>query len=391
MVEEALAAADRHQASLRTQVTLLKQSHAAAQDEIARLRGLLGQRNVSNVPPIAHFPHRRRPESYYVGDAKDPDSERTHSSRSSGSSELQQEISPRSCAESAPTQETMGDSDWVSFDMVATLVAGPNVDRIGVGFLNLPPVPLVVKRITRGSWADQQGIQCGDEFMSVDHRRSRAFTASEFTAAMRKRPLVIKLRRTARKGGQEAEMQLRGFGVDAIAEEHSETEEEEEEEDDSEVEMCPEKAKEACPVDVLSTLNRCGFSHVQVAEKLAREVEADARKERERRLSRRHSDDLSRSESFSESLGVSSRTTSVERRHSTGSDQLGDRRPVWPESRLNMELNEPKLDEKAWMLRMMHKATSPSSTTTTDAFSTSVESTPASMAPTKAETEDEFF
>lgn len=375
MVEEALAAADRHQASLRTQVTLLKQSHAAAQEEIARLRGLLGQRNVSNVPPIAHFPHRRRPESYYVGDAKDPDSERTHSSRSSGSSELQQEISPRSCAESAPTQETIGDSDWVSFDMVATLVAGPNVDRIGVGFLNLPPVPLVVKRITRGSWADQQGIQCGDEFMSVDHRRSRAFTASEFTAAMKKRPLVIKLRRTARKGGQEAEMQLRGFGVDAIAEEHSETEEEEEEEeeeeDDSEVEMCPEKAKE-------------------VAEKLAREVEADARKERERRLSRRHSDDLSRSESFSESLGLSSRTTSVERRHSTGSDQLGDRRPVWPESR-SMELNEPKIEEKAWMLRMMHKATSPSSTTTTDAFSTSVESTPASMAPTKAETEDEFF
>jgi len=259
--------------------------------------------------------------------------------------------------------------------MVATLVAGPNVDRIGVGFLNLPPVPLVVKRITRGSWADQQGIQCGDEFMSVDHRRSRAFTASEFTAAMKKRPLVIKLRRTARKGGQEAEMQLRGFGVDAIAEEHSETEEEEEEEeeeeDDSEVEMCPEKAKE-------------------VAEKLAREVEADARKERERRLSRRHSDDLSRSESFSESLGLSSRTTSVERRHSTGSDQLGDRRPVWPESR-SMELNEPKIEEKAWMLRMMHKATSPSSTTTTDAFSTSVESTPASMAPTKAETEDEFF
>ena len=42
------------------------------------------------------------------------------------------------------------------------------------------------------------------------------------------------------------------------------------------------------------------------------QVEADARKERERRLSRRHSDDLSRSESFSESLGVSSRTTSAE-------------------------------------------------------------------------------
>ena len=31
-------------------------------------------------------------------------------------------------------------------DKVATLVAGPGVGRIGVGFLNLPPVPLVVKR-----------------------------------------------------------------------------------------------------------------------------------------------------------------------------------------------------------------------------------------------------
>eukprot|EP00435_Cladocopium_sp_Y103_P047433 s2093_g13.t3 len=316
MVEDALAAADRHQASLRTQVQLLKQSHAAAQEEITRLRSLLTQRNV-NVPPILHFPHRRRPESYYVGDAQDPDSERTHSSRSSGSSELRQD-SPRGCAENVPTQESIGESDWVSFDMVATIVAGPHVDRIGVGFLNLPPVPLVVKRVTRGSWADQQGIQCGDEFMSVDHRRSRAFTPSEFTAAMKKRPLVIKLRRTARKGGAEAEMQLRGFGVDAIEEEQSDSEgeEEEEEESDSEVEdMCPEKAKE-------------------VAEKLAREVEENARKERER-LSRRRSEDLtgrprrastgsdfrspSRSNSFSESFGSSPRKFTVEPAMVTGS------------------------------------------------------------------------
>lgn len=391
MVEEALAAADRHQASLRTQVQLLKQSHAAAQEEITRLRSLLTQRNV-NVPPILHFPHRRRPESYYVGDAQDPDSERTHSSRSSGSSELRQD-SPRGCAENVPTQESIGESDWVSFDMVATIVAGPHVDRIGVGFLNLPPVPLVVKRVTRGSWADQQGIQCGDEFMSVDHRRSRAFTPSEFTAAMKKRPLVIKLRRTARKGGAEAEMQLRGFGVDAIEEEQSDSEgeEEEEEESDSEVEdMCPEKAKE-------------------VAEKLAREVEENARKERER-LSRRRSEDLtgrprrastgsdfrspSRSNSFSESFG--SRAQSIERRYSTGSDQ-------YPHGRFSEEVHsgagdgdglqewsKPKqLAKDEWMVQMLQKATSPSSTT--DAFSTSVESTPASMAPTKAETEDEFF
>ena len=83
----------------------------------------------------------------------------------------------------------------------------PNMPRNRV-FLAL------LKCIQIGNWLP--GIQCGDEFMllgwkivwmksptknlhrchgprSVDHRRSRAFTASEFTAAMRKRPLVIKL------------------------------------------------------------------------------------------------------------------------------------------------------------------------------------------------------
>eukprot|EP00913_Durusdinium_trenchii_P014824 g13901.t1 len=58
--------------------------------------------------------------------------------------------------------------------------------------------------VTRGSWADQQGIRCGDEFMSVDRKRSRAFTSKDFTETMKKRPLQIKLRRTARKEGAEA-------------------------------------------------------------------------------------------------------------------------------------------------------------------------------------------
>lgn len=50
-----------------------------------------------------------------------------------------------------PTRENIRSSDWLSFDMVATLMAGHDVDRIGVGFLNLPPVPLIVKR-ARGPW-----------------------------------------------------------------------------------------------------------------------------------------------------------------------------------------------------------------------------------------------
>eukprot|EP00913_Durusdinium_trenchii_P031002 g29036.t1 len=105
------------------------------------------RRNVS-VPPIAHFPNRRRPESFYVGDAADPDSDRSSASSCPGAPEPPLgSSSPRRCAEHVPTADTIGDSDWVSFDMVATLVAGPSVDRIGVGFLALPPVPLVVKRV----------------------------------------------------------------------------------------------------------------------------------------------------------------------------------------------------------------------------------------------------
>eukprot|EP00438_Fugacium_kawagutii_P026712 Skav219970 [mRNA] locus=scaffold2879:389420:443892:+ [translate_table: standard] len=104
-------------------------------------------------------------------------------------------------------------SEFMSCDStteVATIVAGPDVSRIGVGFLNLPPVPLVVKRVTRGSWADQQGrvLSAGASQLentyasnkilwSVDHRRSRAFTPAEFTEAMKKRPLVIKRLGTA--------------------------------------------------------------------------------------------------------------------------------------------------------------------------------------------------
>ncbi|CAJ1332940.1 unnamed protein product, partial [Effrenium voratum] len=349
MVEEALAAADKHHASLRSQVTLLKQSHAAAQAEIARLRREMQR----SVPPISQFPHRQRPESYYVGDAHDPDMD-----GSSTSSELREEASPRSCARDVPTANSIGDSDWISLDMVATLVAGPQVSRIGVGFLNLPPVPLVVKRVTRGSWAERQGIRCGDEFMSVDHKRSRAFTASEFLETMKKRPLFIKLRRTVRKDGAEEGglMELRGFGAEAEnAERSSEEEEEDEEEEESESEeMCPEKAKE-------------------VAKKLAQEVEDNARKDEERRR-RKSSDDLE----------IPSQDQV--RRHSTGNaEAVRDTRPMDPARPGEVEEDRHELKEPLEV--------SPSTAETS--CGTSIESTPTdsfgAVRPEKPDTEDEFF
>ncbi|OLP98732.1 hypothetical protein AK812_SmicGene18770 [Symbiodinium microadriaticum] len=93
------AEAEREQVSLRAQVTLLKQSQAAAQAEISKLRRELAQRSSSIVPQIFNFASRQRPESYYVGDAKDPDTERSaYSDQSSVSSDGRRDDSPRGCA-----------------------------------------------------------------------------------------------------------------------------------------------------------------------------------------------------------------------------------------------------------------------------------------------------
>ncbi|CAE7478299.1 unnamed protein product [Symbiodinium sp. CCMP2592] len=219
-----------------------------------------------------------------------------------------------------------GASDWLAFDMVATLVAGPGVGRIGVGFLNLPPVPLVVKRVTRGSWAEKQGIRCGDEFMSVDHRRSRAFTSSEFVQAMKKRPLVIKLRRTVRKEGAEVPVlpQLASFGAEAPDAQSTDQEEEEEEEEDEEEDeaedMCPEKAQE-------------------VAEKLAKEVEANAKRDAERRSLSKPGGALRGSEE----------TAPPSRRYRLSAPGVGEQLPKEMEKRLSLpSFQDDRLGDASW-------------------------------------------
>jgi len=123
--------------------------------------------------------------------------------------------------------------------MVGELYAGEDVGRIGVGFRNLPPVPLVVRRVTKGTWADKQGILVGDEFMSVNHRRSREFRPSEFLEEMTKRPLTIRLRRTVQKEGTEGmvvSLRVAGLPSAASDEEISSVEEESSEEAEEEME-----------------------------------------------------------------------------------------------------------------------------------------------------------
>mmetsp|Transcript_51103 Transcript_51103/g.91775 ORF Transcript_51103/g.91775 Transcript_51103/m.91775 type:complete len:953 (+) Transcript_51103:90-2948(+) len=205
------------EAQIQTQLSMAHESKAAFAEEAAsqaqtlsRMRSELAVEKASKrnslVPPIRGFslakpsPASPSPETFWVGDDSN---EKIDSARSSCSSELRMEPTPRTAAKTVPGEEEVGQSDWQSLDMVGELYAGEDVGRIGVGFRNLPPVPLVVRRVTKGTWAEKQGILVGDEFMSVNHRRSREFRPSEFLQEMTKRPLTIRLRRTVQKEGVE--------------------------------------------------------------------------------------------------------------------------------------------------------------------------------------------
>jgi len=96
-----------------------------------------------------------------------------------------------------------------------------------------------VRRVTKGTWADKQGVLVGDEFMSVNHRRSREFRPSEFLEEMTKRPLTIRLRRTVQKEGTEGmvvSLRVAGLPTAASDEEISSVEEESSEEAEEEME-----------------------------------------------------------------------------------------------------------------------------------------------------------
>eukprot|EP00931_Biecheleriopsis_adriatica_P059998 TRINITY_DN35998_c0_g1_i1.p1 TRINITY_DN35998_c0_g1~~TRINITY_DN35998_c0_g1_i1.p1 ORF type:complete len:479 (+),score=105.37 TRINITY_DN35998_c0_g1_i1:48-1484(+) len=301
-LEEACARLEKEKASLAEELRKGVESHAAALEEIARLRSELNYESPRRsptmlVPPIPHLPERRpsrdvlvRPESFYVGDAADPDSE-TSDSCDFGN----EPATPRSAAALVPTEDTLGSSDWLGFTMVAELEAGEGVDRIGVGFRHLPPVALVVRKVSRGSWAERQGIRCGDEFMSVNHLRSRQYTASEFLNVMQRRPLHIRLKRSILRGEENEALipglqaglpRMQGWVMvfeeedsgsndegDRLSDQHEEEEEEDSEDDASDsqdhrqLESGPEMAQEA-------------------AKRLAREVQL----EQEREVDENHAD-----------------------------------------------------------------------------------------------------
>jgi hypothetical protein len=71
------------------------------------------------------------------------------------------------------------------------LRAGTDVVRLGLSFSNLPPDPLVIKRVSNGSWAEAQSIEAGDMVIAVNGIDVQEFTADEFRIVMMERPLSM--------------------------------------------------------------------------------------------------------------------------------------------------------------------------------------------------------
>lgn len=97
----------------------------------------------------------------------------------------------------APTPQGEGRRSIVrrgTLELVALpLVAGPEVNRLGIAFSTLPPQPVVVKRVTEGTWAYEQGMEAGDVLEAVNDRNVQELTGETFKLLLNQRPLTIRL------------------------------------------------------------------------------------------------------------------------------------------------------------------------------------------------------
>lgn len=77
--------------------------------------------------------------------------------------------------------------DWGLSELCAPI----GTSKVGLHFKDLPPEPLVVRKITHGSWAESQNIRIGDVVLAVNGRRSEVLTAEQFIRFMMARPLRL--------------------------------------------------------------------------------------------------------------------------------------------------------------------------------------------------------
>lgn len=72
-----------------------------------------------------------------------------------------------------------------------TLIAGPEVAKVGLGFAAAPPAPLFVSRVAEGSWGAKCGFPGGEQILAVNGRLVSEMSQNDFTKAMQGRPIEL--------------------------------------------------------------------------------------------------------------------------------------------------------------------------------------------------------
>lgn len=80
-------------------------------------------------------------------------------------------------------------------------IAGPEVVKLGIAFSTVPPEPdpLVIKRITAETWADDAGIAPGDVLIGLNGRDVNGMGPDDFRRLMAERPLSVRVTRPPQK------------------------------------------------------------------------------------------------------------------------------------------------------------------------------------------------
>lgn len=78
-------------------------------------------------------------------------------------------------------------------DGIHEFLAGPEIERLGLAFNALPPNPIIIKRVSVETWADEEGIQPGDVLLALNGVDVSGMTPDEFKATMQVRPLSVRI------------------------------------------------------------------------------------------------------------------------------------------------------------------------------------------------------
>jgi len=85
-----------------------------------------------------------------------------------------------------------GEAGFVEFEVAVD----EGVKQLGIVPGDLPPKPLIIRRIIPGSWAEKNGIHPGDEFYKVNDKKTADIFVKELDDIMgRRRPLQLSFRR----------------------------------------------------------------------------------------------------------------------------------------------------------------------------------------------------